>query len=79
LKPKEIFYEILQDKTRGQIFYNEMMVRMANPMARELFKTFRDGEERDLINIRRRFLALEAKPMLLKSFYYAGNPSLKKS
>lgn len=55
-----------------------MMVRMVNPRARDLFKAFRDGEERDLLDIRRRFLGLESKPMLLKAFYYTGNPSLKK-
>lgn len=79
LKSKEILYDLLRDKTESQVFYNEMMVRMINPLARKLFKTFRDGDESDLLNVRKCFLGLEAKPMMLKTFYNAGKPSLKRS
>lgn len=63
----DILYDLLQDKIGRQVFYNGMMVRMVNPLARDLFKTFRDEEDRDLQAIRRQFLSLEARPMIQKT------------
>ncbi len=68
LKTRDLLYDLLQDKIRGQTFYNGMMVRMVNPRARDLFKTLRDEEDRELLAVRSLFLALEAKPMVLKFF-----------
>lgn len=74
MKSADILCDLLRDKTAGQVFYNEMMVRVVNPLARDLFKTFRDDEERDLFIVRRRLLALESKPSVLKSFVLGRNP-----
>lgn len=74
MKSADILCDLLRDKTAGQVFYNEMMVRVVNPLARDLFETFRDDEERDLFIVRRRLLALEAKPAVLKSFVLGRNP-----
>ncbi|MHB8917000.1 MAG: hypothetical protein ACYC4H_03185 [Desulfocucumaceae bacterium] len=74
MKSADILYDLLQNKTSGQIFYNQMMVRAVNPLAVDLFKTFRDDEEKDLAIIRRRLLAQEAKPAVLKSFIPGRNP-----
>ncbi|MFZ5632729.1 MAG: hypothetical protein ACOY40_07750 [Bacillota bacterium] len=68
LRSKEILYELLRDKTVSQEFYNGMMVRMVNPLARDIFKMFRDEDERDLLEIRGQYLALESKAMVFKSF-----------
>ena len=62
MKSADILYDLLRDKTAGQVFYNEMMVRVVNPLARDLFI------------VRRRLLALESKPALLKSFIPGRNP-----
>lgn len=74
MKSADILYDLLRDKTSGQVFYNQMMVRVVNPLAVDLFKTFRDDEEKDLAIIRRRLLAQEAKPSVLKSFIPGRNP-----
>ena len=68
MKTEEILYDLLKDKIMNQTFYNDIMVNMVNPLARDLFKAFRDDEEREVERIRKQFLALEAKPMIFKNF-----------
>ncbi|MFZ5644032.1 MAG: hypothetical protein ACOY46_10615 [Bacillota bacterium] len=68
MKSEDILYDLLKDKIMNQKFYNDIMVNMVNPLARDLFKAFRDDEEREVIKIRKQFLTLEAKPMIFKSF-----------
>jgi hypothetical protein len=41
---------------------------MVNPMARDLFKTFRDEDERDVVNIRKLLLSIESRPEIFKTF-----------
>ncbi len=74
LKTIDILYELLRDKMDSQIFYNEMAVRMVNPLCRDLFKTFRDEDEKDIHSIREMFLAEESRPMAMKTFIPAGKP-----
>jgi hypothetical protein len=64
----DIFYDLLLCKTQSQVFYNDIMVRMVNPMARDLFRTFRDEDEKEVLKIRKIFLNLEARPSIFKSF-----------
>lgn len=68
IKTEDILYDLLKDKVMNQTFYNEIMVNMVNPLARDLFKAFRDDEEREVIKIRKQFLTLEAKPLIFKNF-----------
>jgi hypothetical protein len=75
MKSMDMLYGLLQDKINSQLFYNGAMVRMVNPLARDLFKTIRDEEESDVLRIRRMFLALEARPMILKTFIPARKPA----
>lgn len=77
MKSMDILYDLLLDKINSQEFYNDMMVRMVNPLARDLFKTIRDEEERDVIIVRKSFLAAESKPMILKAFFPAQTPGKK--
>ncbi|KJS00716.1 MAG: hypothetical protein VR68_06410 [Peptococcaceae bacterium BRH_c4a] len=68
MKTMDLLYDLLMDKINSQVFYNDIMVRMVNPAARELFKTLRDDEEKRLQEIRRQFLALESAPMRVKHY-----------
>lgn len=68
VKTIDLLYSLLWDKIHGQEFYNGMMVRMVNPAARNIFKFIRDREEADLLEIRRQFLSLEARPQTIKAF-----------
>jgi len=77
LRDRDLLYDLLQDKTRGQLFYNEMMVRQVNPRARELFKSFRDDEERDVQKVRKQFLTLESKPMIFKTVMAVKNSTFR--
>lgn len=67
MESREIFYDLLLYKIESQIFYNSIMVRMVNPLARDLFKTFRDEDERDVISIRKLLLSIETRPMIFKT------------
>lgn len=68
MESRRIFYDLLLYKIQSQIFYNSIMVRIVNPMARDLFKTFRDEDERDVVNIRKLLLSIESKPEIFKTF-----------
>lgn len=69
MKTIDLLYDLLWDKIHGQEFYNSMMVRMVNPAAINIFKALRDRDEAELLEIRRLFLSLEAKPQILRAFY----------
>lgn len=68
MKTMDLLYDLLMDKINSQVFYNDIMVHMVNPVAREIFKTFRDDEEKQLQEIRRQFLAQESAPMIMKHY-----------
>ncbi|MCL6610622.1 MAG: hypothetical protein K6T66_03660 [Peptococcaceae bacterium] len=74
MQTRDLLYDLLQDKIRGQIFYNELMIRMVNPLARDLFRTFRDEDERQALAVLKQFLAVESKPAILKAFLPARKP-----
>lgn len=75
MKSMDILYDLLEDKIKSEVFYNGMMVRMVNPLARDLFKTFRDEDEREVRAIRKQFLTEEARPMIFKSFIPGRKPA----
>lgn len=68
LRTSSILYDLLRDKISNQEFYNRMTIGMVNPAARDLFKNFRDEDERHLLEIRKEFLTLESKAMGIKTF-----------
>jgi len=74
LKTMDLLYDLLMDKINSQVFYNDIMVHMVNPVAREIFKTFRDDEEKHLQEIRRQFLALESAPLKIKHYTRGFRP-----
>lgn len=62
MNTKDLLYDIMQDKFSSQRFYNDIMLGIINPSARELFKRLRDEEERHGVVLQREILAIEAKP-----------------
>jgi rubrerythrin len=64
----DLLYDVLQDKLANQRFYNEAMLSVINPSARELFKKLRDEEERHSIILQQEILAIEAKPFPINKF-----------
>lgn len=62
MNTKDLLYDIMQDKFNSQRFYNDIMLGIINPSARDMFKRFRDEEERHGIVLQREILAIEAKP-----------------
>ncbi len=68
MKRNYISYDILKEKINGQAFYNEMMIRLVNPLAREMFRKFRDDDERHIIKLQKHLIAIESKPSIFKAF-----------
>lgn len=68
MESKEIFYDLLLYKIESQDFYNSIMVRMVNPMARDLFRTFRDEDEKAVVDIRKLLMSIDSRPMIFKTF-----------
>lgn len=62
MNTKDLLYDAMQDKFSSQRFYNDTMLGIINPSVRELFKKFRDEEERHGVVLQREILAIEAKP-----------------
>lgn len=68
MKKKYIIYDILKEKTNGQAFYNDMMMRLTNPLIREMFRKFRDDDEGYVVKLQKHIAAIESKPSIFKSF-----------
>jgi len=67
MESRDIFYDLLLYKIESQVFYNSIMVRMVNPLARDLFRTFRDEDERAVIDIRKLLMSIDSRPMIFKT------------
>ncbi len=58
----DLLYDVLADKMWSQTFYNEQMLMMVNPVARELFRRLRDEEAQHVLALRTEIIALESNP-----------------
>ncbi|RKO68099.1 hypothetical protein [Desulfofundulus salinus] len=58
----DLLYDVLIDKIWSQTFYNEQMLLMVNPVARELFMRLRDEETQHVLVLRTEIIAMEANP-----------------
>lgn len=61
----------MQDKFSSQRFYNDALLGLINPSARDLFKRLRDEEEKDGIVLQREILAIESKPFPINKIMVA--------
>jgi rubrerythrin len=62
MNAKDLLFDIMQDKFSSQRFYNDAMLEIINPSVRDLFKRFRDEEEKHGIILQQEILAIESKP-----------------
>ncbi|OAT81281.1 hypothetical protein [Desulfotomaculum copahuensis] len=58
----ELLYDVLHDKMHSQVFYNEQMIRITNPVAHQLFMRLRDEEAQHILRLRMEILTLETRP-----------------
>jgi len=58
----ELLYDVLHDKMHSQTFYNEQLIRMTNPVLRQLFTHLRDEETEHILRLRTEILTLETRP-----------------
>jgi len=57
----DFLYHALEEKINSQLFYNELSVKVVNPVARELFKRLRDEEMANVMLLQREVTTIEAK------------------
>lgn len=55
-------YQALEEKINNQAFYNELSVKVTNPVARELFTRLRDEEMAHVELLQKEVLSIESKP-----------------
>jgi len=58
-------HQVLEEKIGNQFFYNELAVRVTNPVARQMFTHFRDVEMAHVEVLQKEILAIESKPKLM--------------
>lgn len=56
----DLLYDALTDKLWSQHFYNEQVLMMLNPAARDLFTRLRDEEGQHVLALRSAITAMEA-------------------
>jgi len=55
-------YLALDEKINSQIFYNELSVKVTNPVARAIFTRLRDEEMAHIEVLQQEITAIEARP-----------------
>lgn len=56
-----LLYHALEEKINSQLFYNELSVKVTNPVARELFNRLRDEEMANVKVLQKEITSIEAK------------------
>ncbi len=69
MKEVDILKDILFNKISNQIFYNESMIHVKNPEARQLFREFRDDEMRGITKLQQKIDRLENKPYTISKIF----------
>ena len=69
MKEIDILKDILQYRISNEIFYNENMINIRNPEARQLFTQLRDDEMRDIVKLQEKIERLLANPRIIVKIF----------
>ena len=69
----DILKDILQYRVSSQIFYNEKLIDVKNPEARQLFSEMRDDEMRAIMKLEQKIKRLETKPYIISKIFPTKN------
>ena len=69
MKELDIFKDILQYRTSNQIFYNESMINIRNPEARQVFTQIRDDEMRAIVKLQQKIQRLKSDPGIIARMF----------
>jgi len=64
MKDVEILRDILESKVSNELFYNDALINIRNPEARQLFMEMRDDEMRHIIKLEQKIERLQAKNII---------------
>lgn len=65
----EILRDILEYKISNELFYNQNLIYIRNPEARQLFMQMRDDEMRHIIKLQQKIERLQAKPNIISKIF----------
>ena len=65
MKDNDILKDLLQFKMSSQAYYNESMMNITNPEARQLFTQMRDDETRAVLKLQQKISRVEAKARII--------------
>lgn len=69
MKETDILKDVLDDRVTGQLTYNEHLIKVRNPEARQLFTQLRDDEMRAIVKLQQLIDRLEAKPGIVSRIF----------
>lgn len=61
--------DILEYKISNQLFYNDNLIHIVNPEARQLFSQMRDDEMREIEKLQQKIKRLQAKPYVISKIF----------
>lgn len=69
MKNGEILRDLLDCKIHNEIFYNDCIINVQNPEARQLFKQLRDDEMRQIIKLQQKIKRIYSKTNIISKLF----------
>ncbi len=69
MKEIDMLRDILQYRISNQVFYNETLISVRNPEAKQAFTQLRDDEMRAIVNLQQKIDRLEASPGIIAKIF----------
>jgi len=65
----EILSDLLEYRISNELFYNENLIHIVNPEARQLFTQLRDDEMREIIRLQQKIQRLQSKTNIIAKMF----------
>ncbi|MCT4562843.1 MAG: PA2169 family four-helix-bundle protein [Maledivibacter sp.] len=69
MKDVDILKDILEYRISNELFYNQNLIHIRNPRARQLFAQMRDDEMREIIRLQEKIERLQSKPYIISKIF----------
>ncbi|GAE87064.1 hypothetical protein [Acetivibrio straminisolvens] len=65
----DILQDLLQCRIANEVFYNESLIYVKNPEARQVFTQLRDDEMRAIVNLQQRIDRLQSSEGIISKLF----------
>lgn len=69
MKEVDILKDILEYRISNQVFYNEALINVKNPEARQIFTQVRDDEMRAIVKLQQKIERFESKSGIIAKIF----------